>query len=117
MPARLLHQASIPSAIFEDETSINYCSPGGSLDLWKTTGLAAVEAVGPGEQFLAHARYDGESLFVTDKNFDNVDEAEFGNQGQPQRCSRSARHHPRGEVGLEACVRTINRFIRFGALI
>jgi 2-polyprenyl-6-methoxyphenol hydroxylase-like FAD-dependent oxidoreductase len=68
MLARLLHQASIPSTIFEGETSINYRSQGGSLDLRKTTGLAAVKAAGLWEQFLEHARYDGESLLVTDKN-------------------------------------------------
>lgn len=68
MLARLLHQASIPSTIFEGETSINYRSQGGSLDLRKTTGLAAIKAAGLWGKFLEHARYDGESLLVTDKN-------------------------------------------------
>lgn len=68
MLARLLHQVSIPSTIFEGETSIDYRSQGGSLDLRKTTGLAAVKAAGLWEQFLKHARYDGESLLMTDKN-------------------------------------------------
>lgn len=68
MLARLLHQSSIPSTIFEGETSINYRSQGGSLDLRSATGLAAVKAAGLWEQFLEHARYDGESLLLTDKN-------------------------------------------------
>lgn len=68
MLARLLHQASIPSTIFEGETSINYRSQGGSLDLRKATGLAAVRAAGLWDQFLQHARYDGESLLLTDKH-------------------------------------------------
>lgn len=68
MLARLLHQDSIPCTIFEGEASINYRSQGGSLDLRSSTGLAAVKAAGLWEQFLEHARYDGESLLVTDKH-------------------------------------------------
>ncbi|KAJ8108129.1 hypothetical protein OPT61_g8385 [Boeremia exigua] len=68
MLARLLHQSSIPCTIFEGETSINYRSQGGTLDLRSTTGLAAVKAAGLWEQFLQHARYDGESLLLTDKD-------------------------------------------------
>ncbi|KAF9695520.1 hypothetical protein EKO04_006418 [Ascochyta lentis] len=67
MLARLLHQSSILCTIFEGETSINYRSQGGTLDLRSTTGLAAVKAAGLWEQFQQHARYDGESLLVTDK--------------------------------------------------
>lgn len=68
MLARLLHQSSISCTLFEGEASINYRSQGGSLDLRKNTGLAAVKAAGLWEEFLQHARYDGESLLLTDKN-------------------------------------------------
>ena len=68
MLARLLHQASIPCTIFEGEVSINYRSQGGTLDLRSATGLAAVKAAGLWGQFQQHARYDGESLLVTDKH-------------------------------------------------
>lgn len=68
MLARLLHQVSISCTIFEGEASINYRSQGGSLDLRSTTGLAAVKAAGLWGQFLEHARYDGESLLLTDKH-------------------------------------------------
>ncbi|KAJ4983260.1 tetracycline resistance protein from transposon [Stagonosporopsis vannaccii] len=68
MLARLLYQYSIPCTIFEGETSIDYRSQGGSLDLRSATGLAAVKAAGLWERFLQHARYDGESLLLTDKN-------------------------------------------------
>ena len=68
MLARLLHQASISCTIFEGEASIDYRSQGGSLDLRSTTGLAAVKAAGLWDQFLEHARYDGESLLLTDKH-------------------------------------------------
>jgi len=67
MLARLLHQSSITCTIFEAEASINYRSQGGSLDLRNATGLAAVKAAGLWEHFLQHARYDGESLLLTDK--------------------------------------------------
>lgn len=67
MLARLLHQASIPCTIFEGETSINYRSQGGTLDLRGSTGLAAIKAAGLWEQFQDYVRYDGESLLVTDK--------------------------------------------------
>lgn len=68
MLARLLQQSSITCIIFEAETSINYRSQGGTLDLRSATGLAAVKAAGLWEEFQQHARYDGESLLVTDKN-------------------------------------------------
>lgn len=68
MLARLLHQSSVPCTIFEGEASINYRSQGGSLDLRTATGLAAVKTAGLWERFLQHARYDGESLLLTDKN-------------------------------------------------
>jgi 2-polyprenyl-6-methoxyphenol hydroxylase-like FAD-dependent oxidoreductase len=68
MLARLLHKSSISCTIFEGELSIDYRSQGGSLDLRTTTGLAAIKAAGLWDQFQEHARYDGESLLVTDKN-------------------------------------------------
>jgi 2-polyprenyl-6-methoxyphenol hydroxylase-like FAD-dependent oxidoreductase len=67
MLARLLHQHSVPCTIFEGEISINYRSQGGTLDLRTNTGLAAVKQAGLWDEFQKHARYDGESLLITDK--------------------------------------------------
>jgi 2-polyprenyl-6-methoxyphenol hydroxylase-like FAD-dependent oxidoreductase len=66
--ARLLHTHSIPSTIFEAESSPNYRSQGGTLDLRTDTGLAAIKAAGLWPEFQKYARYDGESLLVTDKH-------------------------------------------------
>ncbi|KAF1844301.1 FAD/NAD(P)-binding domain-containing protein [Cucurbitaria berberidis CBS 394.84] len=70
MLARLLHQsnAHIPVTIFEAEASVNYRSQGGTLDLRSSTGLAAIKEAGLWDEFQKYARYDGESLLVTDKN-------------------------------------------------
>lgn len=68
--ARLLHLKA-PSAtvtVFEGDASPNYRSQGGSLDLHADTGLAALAEAGLTDEFLRHARYDGESLKITDKD-------------------------------------------------
>lgn len=67
MLARLLHQHSIPSTIFESEPSVNYRSQGGTLDIRTSTGLAAIKEAGLFSEFRKHARYDDESLLVCDK--------------------------------------------------
>lgn len=65
--ARLLHVHDISCTIFEGEQSIDYRSQGGTLDLRTNTGLAALKEAGLWDEFQKHARYDGESLLVTDK--------------------------------------------------
>ncbi|KAH4103192.1 hypothetical protein HBH46_114630 [Parastagonospora nodorum] len=66
--ARLLHTHGISCTIFEGETSIDYRSQGGTLDLRAKTGLRAIKQAGLWEEFQEYARYDGESLLITDKN-------------------------------------------------
>ncbi|CAO2652538.1 Nn.00g008210.m01.CDS01 [Neocucurbitaria sp. VM-36] len=70
MLARLLYTTAphIPVTIFEAEVSVNYRSQGGTLDLRSNTGLAAIRQAGLWDEFQRYARYDGESLLVTDKN-------------------------------------------------
>ena len=70
MLARLLHTsgAEIHATVFEAEASIDYRSQGGTLDLRTATGLAAIKQAGLWDEFQRFARYDGESLLVTDKN-------------------------------------------------
>ena len=69
MLARLLHTSdpNISITIFEAEASINYRSQGGTLDLRSATGLTAIKQAGLWDEFQKLARYDGESLLVTDK--------------------------------------------------
>ena len=65
----LLRQSPSTSiTIFESEPSPNYRSQGGTLDLHTDTGLGAIKEAGLWEEFSKHARYDGESLLMTDKN-------------------------------------------------
>jgi 2-polyprenyl-6-methoxyphenol hydroxylase-like FAD-dependent oxidoreductase len=68
MLARLLHVRNIPCVIFEGELSLDVRSQGGTLDLRAKTGLVAIKEAGLWDEFQKHARYDGESLLVTDKN-------------------------------------------------
>lgn len=65
----LLRQSPSTSVtIFEGEPSPNYRSQGGTLDLHTATGLAVIKEAGLWDEFSKHARYDGESLLMTDKN-------------------------------------------------
>lgn len=67
MLARLLLQKSIPVTIFEREQSATFRSQGGTLDLHKNSGLYAMKEAGLFEQFLQHARYEGDDLIMADK--------------------------------------------------
>ena len=67
MLGRLLHLAGITFTIFELDKEPNFRSQGGTLDLHTDTGLAALKAAGLYDEFLKHARFDGEALLVADK--------------------------------------------------
>jgi 2-polyprenyl-6-methoxyphenol hydroxylase-like FAD-dependent oxidoreductase len=82
MLARLLTQRSIPCLIFEAEPSPNYRSQGGTLDLRSSTGLAAIRAAGLYPEFCKLARYDGESLLITDKKLTTWVKRSPGKEGQ-----------------------------------
>ncbi|KAL8335901.1 hypothetical protein RB601_008782 [Gaeumannomyces tritici] len=68
MLARLLQLANVPYTVFEADASPNYRSQGGTLDLRTDTGLAALKDAGLFDEFEKLARYDGESMFITDKD-------------------------------------------------
>lgn len=70
MLARLLNckAPSVAITVFEADTSPNYRSQGGSLDLHTASGLVAIKEANLMDQFLKHARYDGESTKFTDKD-------------------------------------------------
>ncbi|RMY71248.1 hypothetical protein D0863_05282 [Hortaea werneckii] len=70
MLARLLthSQPKIEVTIFEGESSLDFRSQGGTLDLHASTGQRALKAAGLFDEFLKYARYDGEALKICDKN-------------------------------------------------
>lgn len=57
----------ISVTIFEAETTPNFRSQGGTLDLHEKTGLAAMKTAGLFDEFEKHARYDGEAMQWADK--------------------------------------------------
>lgn len=65
--ARLLHRDGINVTVFEGESSPNFRSQGGTLDLHTATGLAALREADLFDEFLKHARYDGQYMAVVDK--------------------------------------------------
>ncbi|CAK7245587.1 MAG: hypothetical protein STHCBS139747_007171 [Sporothrix thermara] len=71
MLARLLHLGGIDAVVYEGEAGPNYRSQGGTLDLHTATGLAAVKDAGLWDEFLKHARYDGEYMLVCDKHLNS----------------------------------------------
>ncbi|KAL7921532.1 hypothetical protein ACQKWADRAFT_121413 [Trichoderma austrokoningii] len=66
--ARLLHLGGIQATIFEGENSASIRSQGGTLDLHTSSGLAAIKEAGLWDEFLSHARYDGQYMAITDKD-------------------------------------------------
>ena len=85
MLARLLQTRNILCTIFEAETSIDYRSQGGTLDLRTNTGLTAIREAGLWDTFQKFARYDGESMLVTDKNLTTWMRRSPGKPGQKQK--------------------------------
>lgn len=84
MLARLLHTNNTPCTIFEGEASIDYRSQGGTLDLRTNTGLHTIKQAGLWDEFQKYARYDGESLLVTDKNLTTWVRRNPGKPGEKQ---------------------------------
>ncbi|KAM0276890.1 hypothetical protein ACHAQH_006308 [Verticillium albo-atrum] len=68
MLARLLHRANVNVTVFESEASLDFRSQGGTLDLHTTTGLLAMKEAGLWNEFLEHARYDGQYIAWVDRH-------------------------------------------------
>ena len=69
---RILQESSICNlldiVIFEAEEKIDVRSQGGTLDLREGSGLEAIKMANLWSEFQQYARYDGESLILSDKN-------------------------------------------------
>lgn len=81
--AALLQRAGISCTIFEGESTRNFRSQGGSLDLHDNTGLAALRKAGLYDDFLKHARFDGEAIAIGDKYLRYYAKAGGGKPGKP----------------------------------
>ena len=66
--ARILQTHGIRATIFEQESSANARSQGGSLDLHPESGLKALRTAGLFDEFMKHARYEGQQTRVIDKH-------------------------------------------------
>ena len=67
--AYVLHRASIPFTVFESRSqAAHIAQQGGSLDLHAKTGCFALDAAGLLPTLLAHTRYTGNGVNLTDKN-------------------------------------------------
>jgi 2-polyprenyl-6-methoxyphenol hydroxylase-like FAD-dependent oxidoreductase len=94
--ARILQTRGVRVTVFEQETSTNSRSQGGSLDLHPESGLKALRAADLFDQFKKYARYEGQQMRVIDKHgvvhLDEdgpmgpppEDEAESDEQGRPE---------------------------------
>lgn len=69
---RILQESSICNlldiVIFEAEEKIDVRSQGGTLDLREGSGLEAIKLSNLWSEFQEYARYDGESLILSDKD-------------------------------------------------
>jgi 2-polyprenyl-6-methoxyphenol hydroxylase-like FAD-dependent oxidoreductase len=68
MLARLLFLKDIPVTVFESETSPDYRSQGGTLDLHSSSGMTAMKEAELWEEFEKNARYDGQYLAMTNRD-------------------------------------------------
>ncbi|KAI0124841.1 tetracycline resistance protein from transposon [Xylariales sp. AK1849] len=68
MIARILSLSNISTTIFESDSSPDYRSQGGTLDLHPDTGLAALKDAQLYDDFKKIARYTGDYYLMTDKN-------------------------------------------------
>ncbi|ORY64334.1 uncharacterized protein BCR38DRAFT_342912 [Pseudomassariella vexata] len=66
MLARILSLSNISVTVFESDSSPNYRTQGGTLDLHPTTGIAALKDANLFEDFKKTARYDGDYYCMTD---------------------------------------------------
>lgn len=88
--AQILQQSSvsIKITIFEGEVNSSARTQGGTLDLHTDTGLAALKRANLINEFNKHARYDGESLKITDKHlrrYVNMGQSKEGSsRGRPE---------------------------------
>lgn len=67
MLAKLLSQANIAATIFEAALCPNFRTQGGTLELSRRSGIAAIKAAGLYEEHLQFCRFDGSALGVCDK--------------------------------------------------
>ncbi|KAI1210505.1 FAD/NAD(P)-binding domain-containing protein [Annulohypoxylon truncatum] len=68
MLGRILSLSNVPFTIYESDASPNYRSQGGTLDLHPGTGLAAMKEAQLWDEFMEHARFDGDYMIMADKN-------------------------------------------------
>ncbi|KAI1373824.1 FAD/NAD(P)-binding domain-containing protein [Hypoxylon crocopeplum] len=68
MLGRILTLSNVSFTIYESDASPNYRSQGGSLDLHTGTGLTAMKEAQLWDEYLKHARFDGDYICMADKN-------------------------------------------------
>lgn len=61
----LLHKKlDVDITIFEGEKALNARTQGGTLDLHTKSGLKALQECGLHDEFLKHARFDAEGIYI-----------------------------------------------------
>ncbi|KAH9898713.1 hypothetical protein F4778DRAFT_192869 [Xylariomycetidae sp. FL2044] len=86
MLARILSLSQIPVTIFESDSSPDYRSQGGTLDLHPDTGLLAIKAAKLWDEYTALARFDGDHMLICDKDLNRYLEVGASNDasGRPE---------------------------------
>ena len=109
MLARLLSRKGLSPTIFEGEASIDFRSQGGTLDLHTDTGIAAMQQAGLYDDFLKYARFDGESIILTDKHLTRL--LSMGGTSQSSSRERPKIDRPKlREILLESLPKDIVRW-------
>ncbi|KAH8678147.1 tetracycline resistance protein from transposon [Xylariales sp. PMI_506] len=85
--ARILHVNGVATTVFESDSSPNYRSQGGSLDLHPKTGIAALKDAQLFDDFKRLARYEGDYYLMSDKHLKPLltwGPSPGGNQERPE---------------------------------
>lgn len=113
----LLQTPSASVTVFESDDSPDYRSQGGTLDLHAQTGLAALKEAGLWEDFLKHARYDGEALKITDKKLKIYHQQEpSGGSGMPREQGSGWGRQERPEIDRGQLRRLLNESLPEGVV-
>lgn len=111
----LLHAPSASVTVFESDSSPNYRSQGGTLDLHTDTGLAAIREAELWDEFLKHVRYDGESLKITDKDL-NIYHEQIPSGGPDAPDPESSLRGPAPEIDRGALRRLLTESLPEGVV-
>ena len=92
--ARILQRNGINPIVFEREASVSERPQGGTLDMHQESGLKVMKNAGLMEEFMAHARFEGDAFRIQDK----TGKVHFDSEDSPDNVKSEVDPHARPEI-------------------